>query len=102
MTVLFNIGLFDKDTKKQELKDEDVFNILANCFDCTIIKCIGVYTHNDGTKIIEPSLKVEVYDKRLTECYWIARELLTKLNQESIIISDENNTKFVTKWEESN
>lgn len=96
MTVLFNIGLFDKDTKKQELKDEEVFNILANYFDCTITKCIGVYTHQDGTKIIEPSLKVEVYDKRLTECYWIALKLLKEFNQESIIISDEKDTVFVT------
>lgn len=97
MTVLFNIGLFDKDSKRQELKEEDIFNILADYFDCTITKCIEVYTHEEGTRIIEPSLKVEVYNKRFTECYWIALELLTKLNQKSIIISDENNTKFVTK-----
>ena len=97
MTVIFNIGLFDKDTKQQELDDKEVIEILSNYFDCTIIPCYGVYTHEDGTKIIEPSLKVEVYNKSFTECYWIARELLTKLNQESIIISDENNTKFVTK-----
>lgn len=97
MAVVFNIGLFDKDAKTQLLEDEQVFTILSNYFDCTITKCIGVYTHKDGTKIIEPSLKVEVYDKSFVDCYWIAWELLTKLNQESIIISDKNTTKFVTK-----
>lgn len=98
--IVLNIGLFDKDTKEQKITTDEVVKILSEYFDCTIIPCYGVYTHDDGTKIIEPSIKVEIYNERYSEVYWIVkRELLTRLNQESIVISyiDEKDTKFITR-----
>ena len=85
--VILNIGMFDKDTKKQELSDDEFVNIISEFFDCTITKGIGVYTHNFGTKVIEPSLKVEVYNKEYTTIYWDARKLCKRLNQESIVLT---------------
>lgn len=98
--IILNIGLFDKDTKEQKITTDEATKILADYFDCTIIPCYGVYTHDNGTKIIEPSIKVEIYNNRYSEVYWIVkRELLNKFNQESIIISciNETDTKFVTR-----
>lgn len=99
--VILNIGMFDKDTKQQELSDDEFVNIISEYFDCTITKCVGVYTHDDGTKVIEPSLKVEIYNKDYTAVYWDIRKLCRQLNQESIVLSRAKllDVKFVNNEE---
>lgn len=92
-----DIGLFDKDTLKQEIPKDDVIDIISDYFDCSIQEQIGIYTHSNGVKIIEPSLHVTVYNTRGTQLYWTVKELCKKLNQESIVVNEINveDTKFI-------
>lgn len=60
------VGLFDKDTKQQEICTECAEQLIANYFArhnrcVTLSRCTGVYRHDDGTTVVEPSIKIEWY-----------------------------------------
>lgn len=57
------VGLNDKDSKRQEISTLDAYKVMMNYFDgATITEATGFYKHDDGTLIIEKSLKVEILD----------------------------------------
>lgn len=89
MANVLSIGLFDKDTCKQEMTQEKVVEIISKYMDATIQQTMGIYTHNDGRKIIEPSLQVVNYDLTIEECRKICVKLCKELNQETIILSQQ-------------
>ena len=96
MAIVFNIGMFDKDTHKQELDKVDFIKAISDKMDCTITDTVGVYTHDDGSKVIEPSLEITSYDKTLKQAIEIAKQLCKELNQETIIVSEkEVNAHFI-------
>ena len=92
------IGLNDKDTKHQRIDTLEctkiVYNILfAYGIDgCTIYNSTGVYKHDDGTVVIENSLKVELFDVIDKSIGGAIASLKIALNQESIIRQDETVT----------
>lgn len=88
MAIVFNIGMFDKDTKKQELDKSYFINEIAKRVDCTISDTVGIYKHEDGTRVIEPSLEVTCYDITLKKARQIAKRLCKRLNQECIVVSE--------------
>lgn len=60
------IGLFDKDSKQQEVTTLDAFKIATNLFvrhtgGATITEAHGIYTHENGEIVIEPTLRCEVF-----------------------------------------
>lgn len=77
------IGLNDKDTKKQEISTDEAVKIIVNTIPCdfTFSICNGVYTHKDGTKVCEVTIKVESTKSLLI----YMEEIKCKLNQESIL-----------------
>jgi hypothetical protein len=82
------IGLNDKDTKKQVVsftKAKEL--VLKTCGDCTISKAKGYYTHEDGTKVNENTLRVELLFKADNEVLSMCKKLKKELNQESIALS---------------
>ena len=82
---IFYVGLNDKDTKKQELsKDYFVDTIYETVGDCTISDAYGFYTHDDGSLVKEPSLRVEMLFKNDMDIRGFADRLKATLNQESI------------------
>lgn len=91
----YYIGLNDKDTKRMEVKYKDAIEIITgvfnragiNCF--SIYKMLGCYTHFDGTKVFENSIKVEVIDNFIISDIQrsIKKELCVRLNQEDILIT---------------
>lgn len=82
---IFLIGLCDKDTKKQEYPKEKFLSaIYETVGDCTISDSYGYYTHDDGTLIKEPSLRVEMLFKQDADIPKYANTLKKELNQESI------------------
>ena len=84
------IGLKDKDTKKQEIPTDKVKNIVKKvCGDCSIFEGNGYYTHDDGTEVTEPTLKVELLFKDNEVVINFAKLLKAELNQESIGYSEE-------------
>ena len=89
-----SIGLNDAESKVQELSTDETMRIIsAVCFDqaggATIIpNCTGIYTHDDGTKIIENTIRCEFYGQERETVIRIAKILCKALNQESIALSE--------------
>lgn len=87
---VLSIGLLDKESKRQEISTEKALEIIST--DClkmvsgvTIIpNCIGVYTHDNGEKVIEPSIRCEFYGENNETVKRLARIFCRELNQESI------------------
>ena len=82
------IGLNDKDTKTQIVSLRKAKQVVINtCGDCTISKAVGHYTHEDGSKVNENTLRVELLFKADNEVLSICKKLKKELNQESIALS---------------
>ena len=84
------IGLFDKDTKKQEIPTEEAFNIVNKCLmECvegaTVYLGNGIYKHIDKTTICEPNIIVLLYDVDKKTINNIINKLCKLLNQECIM-----------------
>ncbi len=91
---IFTIGLFDKNTERQETSSEEAENIIStilienhNVFAFTMFKCSGVYRMKSTGRIVqEPSIRIEIVtDEELTAADAIIADLKTALNQESIM-----------------
>ena len=82
------IGLNDKDSKVQEINTIDAYKIVGRLVgDCTIKEARGLYTHKDGTQVLETTLVVEVIDFAGTlNVRPVVQTLKTALNQESIAV----------------
>jgi len=85
------LGLNDKKTKTQLISTLEAYKILMNMLSgATITEATGFYKHNDGTVIIEKSLKIEILDFDNTFNVNSACETLKSLfNQESIAVQTE-------------
>ena len=94
------VGLLDKDSKIQEINTIDAFKVMANIFTettggATITEGTGVYTHDDGTIVIEPTLVCMIYGADLDKVKEAATMAKIALNQESVTIETmESNSMF--------
>lgn len=89
------VGLFDKDTERQEVSTGAAKDYIANTliekfnvFAFTMIDCAGVYKmQSTGAIVREPSIRIEIAGADLTRelVYKIIKELKAGLNQESIM-----------------
>lgn len=84
----FYIGLNDKDSKVQEINTIDAYKIVGRLVgDCTIKEARGLYTHKDGTQVLETTLVIEIIDFAGTlNVRPLVQTLKTALNQESIAV----------------
>ena len=87
--IILFLGLFDKDSKAQEVSTLDAFKIASNLLTDiigfgTITEAVGVYTHDDGTIVNEPTLRIEVSNVELEPMKRLAIALKQAFNQESI------------------
>ena len=95
------IGLHDQKTKQQEITTIDAFKVVANIFQnttggATITEAMGVYTYNDGTIAIEPSLRCEIFGADIEQVYTAISQIKAALNQEKIALEEtEVNSKFI-------
>ena len=82
------IGTADKDLKYQTIPTEQFKETINRvCGDCSIFEGItGYYSHEDGTKVKEDTLRVELLFKDDAEVRLMAQELKKELNQESIVL----------------
>ena len=88
------IGLNDKDTKRQQIESLEASKIVQNILSektdgGTIYSATGVYKHQDGTIIIENTLRVEIVAATLEAVKEAINIIKTALNQESIILQTE-------------
>lgn len=85
------VGLNDKDTKKQEVETlQAKENIADICGNCTISEVFGAYVHDDGTKVKETTLKVELLFISYLTAVKLAKDIKKALNQESIALERVN------------
>ena len=88
------IGLNDKETKCQQLDNLEASKIIQNILTeitggGTIYNATGVYKHDDGTIIIENTLRVEIMAAALDAVKEAIKTIKMALNQESIILQTE-------------
>ena len=94
------IGLLDKDTKQQEINTLDAFKVAANIFaettgGATITQGTGVYTHDDGSVVIEPTLVCTIYGADVANIEKACKMAKVALNQEAVTIETvESNSRF--------
>ena len=89
------IGLFDKDTKRQKISTDIAIRIVSDLVVNvigygTIHNGNGIYTHNNGSIVIEPSIvffvdgEKDLKDKVKT----LAWQIKKALNQESVMLEE--------------
>ena len=89
------IGLFDKDTKRQKISTDIAIRIVSDLVVQTvgygtIYNGSGIYTHINGSIVVEPSLvyfvdgEKDLKDKVKT----LAWQIKKALNQESIMLEE--------------
>ena len=82
------VGLNDKDTKKRIVNRNKAKEVIMGIVgDCTISDATGFYTHEDGTKVTEKALRVEMLFKADNEVISYCHAIKKALNQESIALS---------------
>ena len=87
------IGLFDKDTKRQKISTDIAIRIVSDLVVNvigygTIHTGNGIYTHNNGSIVVEPSLVYFVdgekeEESKVKTLVWMIKKAL---NQESIMM----------------
>lgn len=88
--VTLYVGLNDKDTKTQKVDTMEAnkitMNIITSYTDgATIYNATGIYKHEDGTIVLENTLKIELYEVSDEALTAIIDTLKRTLNQEAII-----------------
>lgn len=89
------IGMFDKDTKKQELSTQDFLNTVRKIMrynfidNYTIIKAKSHYK-SDTMTVCEPTIIVEVITPDCLGVEYIKGMICATLNQESVLIIKQN------------
>jgi hypothetical protein len=89
------IGLNDKDEKRQTMETVEAYKIVQSELvrhvgGGTIYAAEGIYTHDDGTIVVEKTLRVEIFGAPESALMALVERLKIRLNQESIIIRRES------------
>ena len=87
--IILFCGLFDKDSKAQEVTTLDAYKVASNLLTeiigfGTITEACGVYTHDNGEIVQEPTLRIEVSGIEIEPMKRLAIALKQAFNQESI------------------
>lgn len=89
------VGLFDKVTKNQKIGTLAARDIIENILidagldGGTISEAVGIYKHDDGSIIHEPSIRVEVLFASEKQIKVICKAIKIALNQESIAVESQ-------------
>ena len=98
---IITVGLFDKDSKRQEINTLDAYKVVTNLFVAaglcaTILEAQGVYCHDNGEVVIEPSLRIECANATFEQVEPVIFQIKVALNQESIMYKlVESNISFI-------
>lgn len=92
------LGLNDKDMKKQIFSTKKALNFVADfCHSyfngSTISLCDGLYKHTNGEKVIEKTIKIELFDESFEVVLLFIKHIKKVFNQESILLTTETNIK---------
>lgn len=89
------LGLNDKDTKRQEISTLEAYKVVSNLLakdfgGGTIFEAQGIYKHDDGTIVIEKTLRIEILFAELPQIKILVELLKKMFNQESVAVQEEN------------
>ncbi len=94
MSKMFNVfvGLNDKDTKKQEVGTDKALEIVKSlCWEmfegATVSLTFGLYKHDNGDKVTENTIKIELMTDDTDKIKTLVNELKRIFNQESIMVT---------------
>ena len=89
------IGLFDKDTKRQKISTDIAIRIVSDLVVNvigygTIHTGNGIYTHNNGSIVVEPSIVFSVDGEKdlKDKVKSLAWQIKKALNQESVMLEE--------------
>ena len=85
------VGLFDQKSKKQEINTADALQtitryVIDHCGGGTITTGNGVYTHEDGTVVVEPSIIIKIVGAKFDDVSNLVEDIKIFLNQESVLV----------------
>ena len=92
------LGLNDKDSKTQKYDTIEAYKIASNLVLSrigfgTISQAYGVYTHEDGTPVVETSLRIEIAGDGLrAKVTGLIESLKEVFNQGSVMLSETEST----------
>ncbi len=88
------MGLNDKDMKIQLINTIEAYKIVSNILakdfgGGTIFEAEGIYKHDDGTVVIEKTLRIEILFAEEPQVKALVTELKKLFNQECIAVQKE-------------
>ncbi len=88
------MGLNDKDAKIQLINTVEAYKIVTNLLTsytdgATIFDANGIYKHDDGTIVVEKTLRIELLFVEVETVKIIVDTLKKLFNQESIVVQHE-------------
>lgn len=88
------LGLNDKDTKRQEVSTIEAYKVITNILAArfgggTIFEAKGIYKHDDGSVVIENTLRIEILFAEEKEVKKLVGDLKEIFNQESVAVQSE-------------
>lgn len=91
------IGLNDQNSKRQEIPTREAVAIVTEILyrytdGATLYRARGIYTHDDGSKVSEETIRAEILDfagDGAAAIMTAAQEIKRALNQESIALQTE-------------
>ena len=88
------MGLNDQDSKRQEISTIEAYKITTNMLAAnfgggTIFEAEGIYKHDDGSVVIEKTLRIEILFAELPAVRAFVADLKKVFNQESIAVQHE-------------
>lgn len=88
------MGLFDKDSKRQEFDTITAYKMVqqraTQLFDgATISEAKGIYKHDNGEVVIEPTIRIELMFTDLETVKTFCDNLKGMFNQESVVLQVE-------------
>ena len=101
LVFIVTVGLFDQKSKKQEISTEDALKkvtqyVISHCGGGTITVGNGVYTHENGDIVVEPSIIIKIVGAKTENVGKLVKDLQVFLNQESILVEvEEKKYSFV-------
>lgn len=95
------VGLTDKDTHFREIETVTAYKVVTRLVaetvgGGTVSTADGIYTHDDGTVVIEKSFRIEILDADESAVSALVADLKKLLNQESVLVQREKvETAFI-------
>lgn len=92
---IITVGLNDKDSRKQKHLTSYYYRHIYRMLDylavdgATLTESKGYYTHDDGGRVKEKSINIELMFIEESTVRMLAKLLLKKFNQESVILAEQ-------------